>query len=72
MVDREFITGLPDGAAANCLAVYHVDAAGHIARAQFVWEPFAPPSSGVAAPAPVRRVNAGPNFPEEGVQTRKW
>ena len=34
VVDRETITGLPGGAAAECLAVYHVDAAGLIARVQ--------------------------------------
>lgn len=38
VVDREIITGLPDGAAADCLATYHV-AGGKIVRMEFVWKP---------------------------------
>jgi putative hydrolase of HD superfamily len=38
VVDREIITGLPDGAMADCLATYHCQA-GKITRMEFVWEP---------------------------------
>ena len=38
VVDREFITGLPDGAAADCLATYHCKD-GKIVRMEFVWQP---------------------------------
>ncbi len=38
VVDREIISGLPDGAVADCLATYHV-VDGKIARMQFVWTP---------------------------------
>mmetsp|Transcript_26659 Transcript_26659/g.52002 ORF Transcript_26659/g.52002 Transcript_26659/m.52002 type:complete len:193 (-) Transcript_26659:60-638(-) len=38
VVDREVITGLPDGGAANVMAVYQVNEAGLINRVQFVWE----------------------------------
>ena len=38
VVDRELITGLPNGAEANCMAIYEVND-GLISKAQFVWEP---------------------------------
>jgi len=38
VVDREIITGLPDGAAADCLATYHCKG-GKITRMEFVWQP---------------------------------
>lgn len=40
VVDREIISGLPDGAAADCLATYHC-AGGLITRMEFVWKPRA-------------------------------
>jgi hypothetical protein len=38
VVDREIITGLPDGESADCLATYHC-AEGVIKRMEFVWVP---------------------------------
>lgn len=38
VVDREIISGLPDGAVADCLATYHCKA-GRITRMEFVWQP---------------------------------
>lgn len=38
VVDREIITGLPDGGAADCLATYHI-ADGKIQKMEFVWQP---------------------------------
>jgi hypothetical protein len=38
VVDREVITGLPDGAVADCLATYTVED-GKITKIQFVWMP---------------------------------
>jgi hypothetical protein len=38
VVDREIITGLPDGQVADCLATYHIQQ-GRIARMEFVWQP---------------------------------
>lgn len=38
VVDREIITGLPDGAVADCLATYHCKG-GKIVRMEFVWKP---------------------------------
>jgi putative hydrolase of HD superfamily len=38
VVDREIIMGLPDGAAADCLATYHCKG-GKIVRMEFVWQP---------------------------------
>jgi len=38
VVDKELITGLPDGKEANCMAVYQVNLQGLICRVQFVWE----------------------------------
>eukprot|EP00287_Rhodomonas_sp_CCMP768_P001046 CAMPEP_0196745722 /NCGR_PEP_ID=MMETSP1091-20130531/62915_1 /TAXON_ID=302021 /ORGANISM="Rhodomonas sp., Strain CCMP768" /LENGTH=118 /DNA_ID=CAMNT_0042092547 /DNA_START=110 /DNA_END=466 /DNA_ORIENTATION=- len=38
VTDQEHITGLPDGAEATVLAVYHVTPDGLINRVQFVWE----------------------------------
>lgn len=40
VVDREIISGLPDGATADCLATYHC-AGGKITRMEFVWKPRA-------------------------------
>lgn len=42
VVDREIITGLPDGAVADCLATYHCKA-GKIVRMEFVWQARASP-----------------------------
>lgn len=38
VVDREIITGLPDGGVADCLATYTIEG-GLISRIQFVWRP---------------------------------
>ena len=38
VVDREVITGLPDGAVADCMATYTVRG-GRIQRMSFVWRP---------------------------------
>jgi len=38
VVDKELITGLPDGKEANCMAVYQVNERGLICLVQFVWE----------------------------------
>ncbi|EKX42561.1 hypothetical protein GUITHDRAFT_73934 [Guillardia theta CCMP2712] len=42
VVDREHISGLPNGAEANCMAVYQVNERGLIHRVQFVWEDIKP------------------------------
>ncbi|GLI61868.1 hypothetical protein VaNZ11_004338 [Volvox africanus] len=40
VVDREIITGLPNGGVADCMATYICDvAAGKIKRITFVWQP---------------------------------
>lgn len=38
VIDREIISGLPDGAAADCMATYFVKD-GLIRRMEFVWQP---------------------------------
>lgn len=39
VVDREIITGLPDGQEADCLATYVVNESNLIERIAFVWKP---------------------------------
>lgn len=43
VVDREIITGLPDGGEADCMATYVCDLeAGKITKMTFVWQPRTP------------------------------